>query len=444
MEREKLKNIIKKTPASPGVYIFKGSGNRKLYIGKAFRLKQRLSNYLNSKDTRIRKMLEESKNLSIIETPSDIEALILESQMIKKERPEYNIVMRDDKQYFYVGFTDEQFPRIFITHQPTILNLKFKILKTKSADADFIGPFTDGSALKSTLRYLRKVFPYCTCKKAHNNFCLNYHIGKCLGFCCLKNIGATREEKQRYDQNIRSIKEILSGKRNTIAEELKKDMEALARKEIFEEALLIQRKIDQLNRIFENARIISSSSLIDGDEDTAHGAIRPDLKKLKEVLGLKKIPRRIEGYDISNIQGDYAVGAMVVFTDGRVNKNEHRKFKIKKVKGANDTAMLKEILVRRFNHPEWRYPDLIIIDGGKGQLNAALSVTAKNIPIVSLVKDERHVGTKILTSKGREIMLKNTPFPARNLLLAVDDEAHRFAIKFYRQIHQRSLILPSR
>src|SRR3989344_7064507 len=199
MNQAALKKYIPKLPSNPGIYIFKDA-KKYLYIGKASNLKIRLGSYLKTKDFRIKKMVGLSQTLKFISTKSDIEALILESQLIKKFRPQFNIVMRDDKQYFFVGFSKNEMPRIYLTHQP---------------DSDkHIGPFTDGNALKTTLRFLRSIFPYCTCNQLHHNYCLNYHIGKCLGFCCLKS-GASNKEKKTYSNNIKAIGKILSGKKNS-------------------------------------------------------------------------------------------------------------------------------------------------------------------------------------------------------------------------------------
>lgn len=179
-----LELSAKKAPQVPGVYFFRDRNGGVLYLGKAANLKNRLGSYFNKspKDQRISKMLETAKKIDWQETDSEIEALILESQLIKKYRPPFNIMLRDDKQYFYVALTREDFPKLVITHQP--LNAKRSTLNTS-----FIGPFTDGIALKTALKLLRKIFSYCTCKQKHNNYCLNYHIGNCPGFRCEKRGG---------------------------------------------------------------------------------------------------------------------------------------------------------------------------------------------------------------------------------------------------------------
>ena len=210
-----LKKIVSKLPVKPGVYFFRALGGKNIYIGKAAWLRNRVLNYTKTEDSRIQKMIETAKSLKFITTDSDIEALILESQYIKKYRPIFNVVMRDDKQYGFVAFTKEAYPKIYVTHQPNKPAYKLTGLQ-----ADFIGPFTDIGALKTTLQYLRNIFLYCTCKQLHNNYCLNYHIGKCPGFCCLKqrnrDKGQETRDKLLYRKNIKAIKNILSGNKNSL------------------------------------------------------------------------------------------------------------------------------------------------------------------------------------------------------------------------------------
>ncbi len=428
MTGDKLKKEIKKMPVKPGIYIFKSTKNKPLYIGKALNLKNRLNHYLKTSDARLRQMILESEKIDHIETGSDIEALILESQYIKKYRPDFNIMLRDDKQYFYIAIKNDKFPRLYITHQPL-----------KNVDTEFIGPFTDGNALKTALRLLRKIFPYCTCKQPHNNYCLNYHIGKCPGFCCLKD---NSERSQRssefpgYRKNILAIRDILSGKKDSLINEFEKQMKKISEKHEYEKAMELKYKIEKLKRVFLNAQIIHNkySPLNRTSNKTNLGA----LKKLAHIIGIRGIPRRIESYDIANIQGRHATGAMVVFTDGNPDKNEYRKFNIIFEEGG-DTGMLQEVLMRRFRHPEWQSPDLMVIDGGKAQFNAA-KFTAKNIPVIAVTKNEKHIGEKILIENKKEpILLSGVPPEVRNLILRIDSEAHRFAISHYRRRHTKYL-----
>src|SRR3989344_3519547 len=425
-----------KVPQTPGVYFFRNKQGQILYIGKALNLKKRVASYFkNNVDSRIKNMLEMANKITWQETSSEIEALILESQFIKKHRPPFNIKLRDDKQYFYVGITKDKFPRIFITHQPT-KNQDVK-LKSTRAKADFSGPFTDGSALKTTLGLLRRIFPYCTCKQKHNNYCLNYHIGKCLGFCCLKNnpelVERTAKKNHGYRKNIRAVKDVLSGKKNLLIKKLKKEMSDMATKENFQKAAETRDKMAKLEKVFENALIIRKTEVIN---------ISTTLEELVRTLKLSNKPERIEGYDVANIQGQFATGSMVVFINGSADKTQYRKFKIHSPSSPNDVGMLKEVLARRFNHSEWIYPDLIIMDGGIAQLNIAkhiLKIIGQNkIRVITLTKDDRHIGTKIfIDNKKTALQLSKISPSARNLILQIDAEAHRFAINYYRKLHGR-------
>lgn len=451
MDKTTIKKFLKKIPRSPGVYVFLSKTKKNLYVGKAINLKNRVSSYFHGAQTnpKILKMLELAQSLEFKKTDSEIEALILESQLIKKLKPIYNTKLRDDKQYFYVGITRERFPKIFLTHQ--IQDARYKILDTK-----FIGPFTDGMALKTTLRLLRRIFPYCTCKQKHNNFCLNYHIGKCPGYCCLKK-EAPKEKIDEYKRNIKSLENILTGKRTVFVEKLKKEMVAEGNRGNLEEAIKLQKQIKKLEKVFENAKILRH---FDNSKYFDDSKYRDNvLEELKKIFNLPELPKRIEGYDISNIQGTNATGAMVVFSaEGgpasggetlKPNKNEYRKFKILRILsseashegGYGDTQMLKEILLRRFNHPEWPYPDLILIDGGKAQLNAAVNTMSKfKIPIIALTKDIKHKGDHIfMTNKKLPIKLDSLPDSVKNLILFIDSEAHRFAITYYRKLHRRTI-----
>ncbi len=424
MTTDALVNFVSSAPDSPGIYMFK-EGTKTIYIGKAANLKNRLRSYLKIKDPRIQNMASFADELELKPTESDIEALIIESQLIKDLQPRFNIMLRDDKQYFYVGFTEDVFPKLFLTHQP------------QGFETEFIGPFTDGAVLKSTLKFIRKIFPYCTCKNPHNNFCLNYHIGKCLGFCCLKQpVSSIKYQVLReYKKNIRAIKEILSGERESLIKNLEKEMHQEAQNENLEKAIELKDRISKLKRVFENARIIQNIPYYDISKN--HN--KKTLSDLGKILKLKKYPYRVEGYDISNIQGVNATGSMVVFEDGVPNKSQYRKFKIRSKRTPDDILMLSEMLQRRFNHPEWRRPDLILMDGGKGQLNAARAAISKSkfqIPIIALAKGKYEIFS---TTLEKPISMSKLPQNVRNLIKNIDAEAHRFAIGYHRKLHRKNL-----
>lgn len=439
-----MKILIKEQiPQASGVYFFRDKHGRILYIGKAVNLRTRIASYIKTRQLggRTAKLVKLTEKINWQETNSEIEALISESQLIKKHKPPFNVMLRDDKQYFFVGIiprarsstevhskssgqAKEQFPRIFLTHQP-LLTIHYPLLTS------FVGPFTDGAALKTTLKLLRRVFPYCTCKQQHNNYCLNYHIGKCPGFCCLKKSGSNFQ-RQEYLKNIKAIKGILEGKRNSLIKQLKKEMLELGKKNEFEKAIELRYKIEKLEKVFENAKILRNLNVVNG---------KTPIEQFRKSLGLPRALQRIEGYDISNIQGKFATGAMVVFIDGMPNKSQYRKFKIRLGDKPDDIAMLKEVLTRRFNHPKWPYPDLMVIDGGKAQLGVTRSVIPKNIPVLALTKNEKHRGSHIfLNNKKVAISLKSLPLAVGNLILQIDAEAHRFAISYYRKLHKIKII----
>ena len=463
-----LKDIIKTMPDTPGVYRFQDVQKQDIYIGKASSIKKRLFSYLKTTDPRIQKMVATAERLTHIETNSDIEALILESQLIKQHRPQFNIMLRDDKQYFYVGFTSDKFPRIFLTHQPESAGESAFGPSSGGGPAqrgdrrdwspgsgakdrspsDSIGPFTDGVALKATLKYLRNNFPYCTCAQKHHNFCLNYHIRKCLGVCCLKQpdaISSLQLSISNYGKNVKAIKNILNGRKSFLVKELKKEMEAAGQKHDFDRAIELRAKIERLEQVFRNAQIIKYSEIL-----KSYSSSLPALLKIKKPI------IRIEGYDISNIQGQHATGAMVTFVNGFPDKNFYRKFKIRqnphKFSSENfgglpqkwgDTQMLAQILERRFNHPEWPFPDLILIDGGQGQVSSTLTILKEmniSIPVLGISKNEKHIGHQLIIPRRKQpFSLTKLNIIDKNLLLAIDAEAHRFAISHYRKLHRLNL-----
>jgi excinuclease ABC subunit C len=255
---------------------------------------------------------------------------------------------------------------------------------------------------------------------------------------------ATQEQIQQYKNNIKAVKDILNGRRQSLIKEIKKEMKDIAEEENFEKAIELRDRLEKIKNVFENAKII---------KDIAEkGDV---LAQIKKTLDLSIEPRRIEGYDIANIQGKFATGSMVVFTDGNPDKKEYKKFKIRFTSEGGDTAMLEEILRRRFKHTEWQFPDLIIVDGGKAQLNAVLNFLKlsgnSNIPVIALTKNDHHYGDHIYISTkknlprsehqgcsatGAPINLRRLPDNVRNLILQIDSEAHRFAIGYYRKLHR--------
>ena len=438
MNIEELKKIVASAPKTPGVYTWRSASNHILYIGKANDIRARLNSYLKAKDPRILVMRQEAQAITWETVGTEIEALILESRLISQRKPKFNIVMRDDKQYAYVAFTDEQFPQPIVTHQAKSPRIKKPIKR-------LIGPFTDSGALTTTLRWLRGLFPYCTCKQKHHVKCLNAHMGKCPGYCCLKTPrldsssparqAATQKQIAEYRATVRALMDILEGKRDGLVARLERDMKKLGADHRLDEALALKNRIERIRRVFENAQLVASRRKLSARHPGA-------LAQLTENLGLAKPPLRIEGYDIAHIQGAHASGAMVVFTDGNPDTAQYRLFNLHDT-SIGDTAQLREVLERRLNHDEWPLPDLILVDGGKAQLNTMIRVLDgrdHHIPVIALTKDDRHQADHLLSSLDAQVrMLTDIPRPMRALVTHIDEEAHRFSIGQYRRRHQKTL-----
>jgi len=408
----KLSNLKQSNlPDAPGVYYFIGPklepstkhlAPRILYIGKATSLKDRVKSYfvrdiLMSRSPLIAKMLEEAESIEFAQTDSVLEALILEASVIKKYQPRYNSREKDDKSYNYVTITEEDFPKVIVTR-----------------GSGTYGPFPHSGELKEALKIIRKIFPYsdsCTpcvalakrgrpCKP-----CFNAQLGLCPGPC------ANLISKKDYKKIIRHLKLFFEAKKIELIRSLEKEMKALAREHKFEEAEKIKRQIFALEHI----------------QDIA--LIKQDLESSSTALGATR-KMRVEAYDIAHISGTDTVGVMTVVEDGKLAKSQYRKFKIREAKGPDDTNNLKEVLTRRLGHLEWPLPNLIVVDGGVAQINAAKAILKANnldINVVGVVKDERHKAREILGKGVQNSILHKA-------ILLANFEAHRFAIGFHRKL----------
>ena len=553
---------LKNLPDKPGVYLMKNSLGEVIYVGKAKILKNRVKSYFqNSKNhsEKVRVMVSNIAEFEYIVTDSEMEALILECNLIKKYSPKYNILLKDDKFYPFIKITTkDDFPRVFVTRN------------FAKDGSKYFGPYTNGAAVYETINLIYKIFPLRTCKLAIKEKgepvrpCLNYHIKKCFGPCG-GYIG-----KEEYGKMITDIIDILSGKDTYVTKMLKQEMETAAENLEFEKAASLRDKILAIEAIVEKQKIFKT---MEGDEDfinidqdekdsciqvffsrdgkilgrehflfenTANESIaeileefiasfyggtakvpktiyvpeinevelmeeyltikrgskvwikvpqkgqkkdmlemvknnaritlekfkdkylkdkemnRISLQELQHLLELDEWPSRIEAYDISNIQGVDSVGTMVVFEEGRAKNSDYRRFKIKTVKGANDYDSMREILTRRFNHgleevkaiqernlklsagKFSNFPDLIMMDGGKGQVNIALEVLESlniNIPVCGLVKDDKHQ-TRGIVYNNKELLI-NRSSNLMQLIRRIQDEVHRFAITYHRSLRDK-------
>ncbi len=457
-------------PLTPGVYVFRGK-KEIFYIGKSANIQKRVKSHFQHPTFRDNLYINLIKSIGYLETNSEIEALILEARFIRNLQPRFNVIWRDNKNYFFVGATQEKFPRIFITHQigaKETENVKGKnyLKKTISSKLSkktnpktlLAGPFVDGKPLKQTLRILRKIFPYRTCRVLPKKACFWYQIGQCLAPCQAKTKKEKEKARKMNQKNVSSIMKILKGQKTTVLKDLEKEMEKSSLAEKFEKAAKLRDQIAVLKRVLSNAKIFQNIT----PRQLQNWTVVQN--KLQKILKTREKIQRIEGYDISNIQGFQSTGSMVVFVNGKPQRADYRKFKIKYLPRVfasshalskkssflnkpNDTAMIKEIISRRLRHFEWPFPQLILIDGGKAQLHAALSEIEKASHLKSTKRTGLYPKVTALAKRRNElfiegkrnsILLASLPPEISNLFLYIRDESHRFAITYHRQLRRKA------
>lgn len=423
--------LLRRLPSAPGVYLFKDEKEKILYVGKAKDLKKRVSSYFSNRalDAKTIKLVNAVRNIETIQVASEIEAFLLESSLIKKHKPFYNIKLIDDKSYPMVEITTGNNPSLTITRKRTDKNAKY------------FGPYSDTTALKTVLKLVRRIFPYQSVKNHPKRKCLYYHLNLCP--CVLSN----PEKMQEYKKNLKNIERFLDGKKEEVLKHLISERNVYSSSEEFEKALEVQLRIERIE-------LITSTTY-----DPFHYMDKPDFyfeRIEREVASLNDILKkyydnlgnltRIECYDISNISGKQATGSMVVFLNGDKAAKEYRRFKIRTKDTPDDFHMMKEMLSRRLGN-EWPVPQLIVIDGGKGQVGAALKALAnvgRRIPVIGLAKREEIIVIPLKKPGGVEFLEIKLPHstPGINLLRRIRDEAHRFAITYHRLLRKKAM-LPS-
>ena len=553
---------LKILPDAPGVYLMRNHLGEVIYVGKAKILKNRVRQYFKSSKNHSEKVKAMVKNIAEFEyivTDSEMEALILECNLIKKYSPRYNILLKDDKHYPFIKITiNEEFPRVFVTRN------------IANDGGKYFGPYTDSAAVYSTIELIKQIFPLRTCRLAikeglpTSRPCLNYHIGLCKAPC------AGYISREDYGKIIKGTIDLLTGKDKSIKDDLKQKMENASESLEFEKAVVFRDKIMAIDKINEKQKIIIGNCenedfinlyvdekdvclqvfflrdgkivgrehfiLNDEADQVAHELIEEFIKRfyggaafipktiyvpfindgeileqwlsskkeskvmikvpqkgekkktlemvennakitleqfklkdmqdkeihkialeeLTDLLELDEIPERIESYDISNIMGVDSVGSMVVFEDGKPKSSDYRRFKIKSVIGANDYDSMREILERRFirgldevekikeRNLELSkgkfciFPDLILMDGGKGQVNVALEVLNSlniNIPVCGMVKDDKHKTRGLIYNNVERVMRGNSQ--SMHLITRIQDEVHRFAITYHRTLRDK-------
>lgn len=391
-------------------------------MGKAIDLYHRVSSYFQSSKnigSKIQALRDKISSLDTVIVESELEALILEANLIKKFLPPFNVKLTDDKDYLYIAVTKEDFPKVVITRK--------KDLKTFRK---YWGPFPSGKTVRETLKSLRRVFPWCSGAPQGRTLrsyrsCFYYHLQLCPGTC------AGIISKEDYNKIINRFAKFMDGKKNELILQLSAEMIQASKEQKFEDASRIKKTIDGINYMTQVNRTklyLENPNFLEDERLLA-------LEQLQEDLKLEKLPERIEGYDISNIQGKESTGAMVVLTNGDIDKSQYRKFKIKITGRPNDVGMHREMMRRRLKN-DWPLPDLIIIDGGKGQVRGAkseLQLSKNDIPIYGLAKRLEW----LYPPEGDIIKLSRSSLSLK-LLQKLRDEAHRFAITYHRKLHSRT------
>ncbi|HVP13223.1 MAG TPA: excinuclease ABC subunit UvrC [Phycisphaerae bacterium] len=431
---QRIRERIAQFPKTPGVYLMKDAKGRVLYVGKAKDLRSRVSSYfqdsadlLATRGPDIARMIAKVEDIDFLECETEVDALLQESRLIKDIQPPHNAQLRDDKTFPYLEITTgDDFPGVYVTRKPRLKGTKL------------YGPFVSAGSLRDAVNALQKAFKFRTCeldireddeKRRFFRPCILHAIKRCTAPC------ADRISREEYRQDIERFKRFMSSKRSVMLRELEKDMKAAAEALDFEEAARLR---DQFKAI-HNLKLSG-----DVDEDVQPEVFyvdpREGLERLAKLLELDATPRIIEGIDIANLQGEESVGALVCFIDGKPFKSGYRRFRIKTVQGQDDYAMIREVVQRRYRRAadgEELYPDVIMIDGGLGQLHAALEASremfVKPPMVVSLAKKEEEI---YMQARQRPIRLPRNDAALR-LLQQIRDEAHRFAQHYHHLLRSR-------
>lgn len=425
---QSLRDKISLFPKAPGVYLMKDPKGRVLYVGKAKDLRARVSSYfqdsadlLRTRGPDIARMAAMVVDVDFLECDSEVDALLQESRLIKDIQPPHNAMLKDDKTFPYLEITtDDDFPGVFVTRTPRIKGSKL------------YGPFTSAGSLRDAVNALQKVFKFRTCeldiredddKKRFFRPCLLHSINQCTAPC------ADRISREDYKKDIDRLKRFMASKKSVVLREMQGEMQAAADALNFEEAARVRDRIKAIQKL-----------ALSGDVDehvqpeVFYVDPREGLERLAKILELDRAPRIVEGIDIANLQGEESVGALVCFIDGVPFKSGYKRFGIKTVEGQDDYAMIREVVQRRYRHAaegEEMYPDVIMIDGGLGQLHAALAACGemfvKPPMVISLAKREEEI---YIQARKQPLKLARND-PALRLLQQVRDEAHRFAQHYH-------------
>ncbi|MBI3984984.1 MAG: excinuclease ABC subunit UvrC [Candidatus Levybacteria bacterium] len=405
-----------------GVYLFLDKEGQIIYVGKAVNLKQRVSSYFQNSANlgdKTKALVDRVVKIRTISVNSEVESFLLEEKLVKKHKPRFNIMLKDDKAYPLVKITfKEKFPAVLVVRKKD---------DTKSL---YFGPYTSAASLKTVLKLLRRIFPYQSVEHHGSRLCLYYHLGLCP---CPQVTGDTN-----YKKTIKHIIDFLNGSTKKVIKDLEKERDEYSKNEDFENSKMIQRKIDAITLITSP---FYKPFVYEENPNFRQDVLQQSLNSLIEILNNNGVPvkklERIECYDISNIQGKNATASMVVLRDGDKDTDSYRRFKIKGDYNGkpNDFAMMSEVLKRRFKHMDWPFPDLLVVDGGKGQVSTAVKALQElnlSVPLIGLAKREE----TIVTPSLEEIKLPKDS-KALLMIIKIRDEAHRFAITYHKKLRSK-------
>jgi excinuclease ABC subunit C len=418
-------------PIEPGVYWFLSSEKEVLYVGKAKVLRNRISSYTRIKNVygKTRQLVLDAKKVRFKTTESELDALLLEAELIRTHQPKYNVRLKDDKSPLYIYLTNEQFPKVKTG--------RLNQMPSNVLARDLFGPYQSAFRSKQLLRMVRHIFPFCNAPNYQRKFgraCFYFHLGLCPGVC------TGMINSREYKAILRQLKLFLRGKRKKIISELTKQMTEASTSKNFEQAAVFRDKIKlirepkiKLTRWEHDLPVLTQDLVVE-----RLASLRAILRRYGSIPS--KYPlNRIEAYDISNTSGTYATGSMVVFINGKPDTDEYRQFRIKTLNEPNDPGMMRETLKRRVGRDDWKLPDLIIIDGGKTQLNAALSQISWSIPVVSIAKNPDRLFIPLANKKEIKIVELTPQLPASKLVTQLRDESHRFAKKYHKKLREKAL-----
>ncbi|MCA9368748.1 MAG: GIY-YIG nuclease family protein [Pseudomonadales bacterium] len=430
-------------PSSPGVYWFLDSDDNVLYVGKAKNIKNRVRSYTQYQrlSTRIQQMITTAVTLKHEVLTSELEALLVEAELIRTYQPPFNILLKDDKSNLYIRITKDIYPRVEKVRKREII--------IKHLDGTILGPFPSAYKVTEVLKIARSIFKWCNKKpsKSPQNAgpCFYYHLDLCPGAC------AGTISPDDYAENIKDLVLFLKGKKQTVIKNLEIKMKAAVASEAFEKAATLRDQIRLIEEVTKQHYRLKPEMTLPvlqlSETQNAITYLRKILSTYAQLPAQYPLDR-IEGYDVSNTQGTNPAVAMVTFTNGSPEKTEYRLFNIRSLNTPNDYHMMKEALIRRQNHPEWGKPNLVVVDGGKGQIRAALSIWEWNIPVIGIAKRpdriiipdiEFHSPKKLTGLKYHIIELEET-HPTLKLIQQIRDEAHRFSKKQHDRMRTKNAL----